>query len=191
MEFTENDIKKLIFALKGFKGKYEKRLNFHKFCAYLETSGKKREALLDLLFEFQDLFKGILRNHVLTKEKDGNTIYLCVKPSEVSDPKDLSTISISKSQIKILNDIIHIFKTIRKGKGFNISNKNTDLINQLKNLYYSFPLLFRQNGHDLIYPTDIAIELGSKIKQYNKMNIDYKDIDIENYTFQIRDDERN
>jgi hypothetical protein len=191
MVFSEKDIKKMIFALKAFKGKYEKRLNFSKLSAYLETSGKEKEALLDLLFEFQDLFKGILRNHVITKENDGNTIFLCAKPSEVSDPKHLSTVSISKHQINILNDIIHVFKTIRNGRGFNISNRNTELINQLVKIYYSFPFLFRQNGHDLIYPTDIAIELGSKIKQYNKMNIDYKDIDIENYTFQIREDDRN
>lgn len=191
MEFTERDLKKLIFALKAFKGKYEKRLNFSRLCAYFKTSGKESETLLDLLFEFQDLFKGILRNHVITKEKDGDTLYLCAKPSEVSDPQNLSNVSISKHQIKILNDIIHVFKTIRNGKGFNISHKNSELTHQLVKLYYSFPFLFRQNGHDLIYPTDIAIELGSKIKQYNKMNIDYKDIDVENYTFQIREDDRN
>ena len=183
MELQKTDFKKLILALKAFKGKYEKRLNFNKLCVYLETNGKKKEVLLEILFEFQDLFKGILKDHLIVKEiKDGNT-YICTRPLDPENKK--APISISKQQIETLNDIIHVFRKVRKGKGFNISNQHTDLIKDLRKLYYSFPFLFRQNGHNLIYPTEIAIELGSKVSEYNKLNVDYTNIEIENYSFLI------
>jgi hypothetical protein len=184
MEIPIEDLRKVIMALKAFKGKYEKRLNFNKLCVYLETNGKKKDALLEILFEFQDLFKGILREHILTKEieEDGN-IFISTKLVDPESGK--APICISHQQLKTLNDIIHVFKNFRQGKGFNISKKSSELINNLRSLYYSFPFLFRQNGHNLIYPTEIAIELGSKVNEYNKLNVEYTNIEIENYAFLI------
>lgn len=189
MKFKKNDLERIIMALKAFEGKYEKRLNFSKLGAYLETSDKEKKALLDILFQFQDLFKGLFKNHILMKEIKENTIYITAKPINPSSGR--ICISISKPQIEILNDIVQIFITIRKGKGFDISKKKTELIKDLINLYYSFPVLFRQNGHNLIYPTEIAIQLGSKVNEYNRLNVEYKDIDIENYTFLIGGNDRN
>jgi hypothetical protein len=189
MKFNKNDLERIIMALKAFEGKYEKRLNFSKLGAYLEASDKTKSALLDILFQFQDLFKGLFKNHTLMKEIKDNAIYITVQPINPSNGR--KNISISKRQIEILNDIIHIFKTIRNRKGFDISKKKTELIKDLTNLYYSFPVLFRKNGHSLIYPTEIAIQLGSKVNEYNRLNVEYTDIEIENYTFLIGKNDRN
>ena len=78
-----------------------------------------------------------------------------------------------------------MFKFVNRGKGFDISEGETELLDNLKELKDTHPYLFEGNG--ITYPTKLGLQLGDLIISYNKCNRHIKNLTIDNYTFTVEE----
>lgn len=143
-----------------------------------------------MLLNFQNLFESVFNKYVIKKTRLKNQIYFTVekKDEEIIEINDIDpkTVYISSDHLKLFNDIIYVFKFVNRGKGFDISDGKTELLDNLKELKNTHPYLFEGNG--ITYPTKLGIELGDLIISYNKSNRHIKNLTIGNYTFMVEED---
>ncbi|KKK72608.1 hypothetical protein LCGC14_2902160 [marine sediment metagenome] len=181
---------KIIDTLGQFENNYNKKFNFSKMAQCLRIPNSEIDEIIDLLLNFQNLFESVFNNHRIKKSRLNNQIYLTVdeKDEEIVAINDIEPkkISISSEHLKLFNDIIYVFKFVNRGKGFDISDGKTELLDNLKELKNTHPYLFEGNG--ITYPTKLGIELGDLIISYNKSNRHIKNLTIGNYTFMVEED---
>ena len=94
-------------------------------------------------------------------------------------------ISMEKEHGRRLSDIIYTFKNLRGGKGFDLTKNKNTMIKNLSELQEIYPFLFRINGNDLVYPSEIGLKLGDLILSYNKLNKQVSEVKIEKYNFKF------
>ena len=164
---------KIIEVLNKFSDNYEKRLNFEKLTQHLKLDSSEADEILSLLLGFQDLFTQTLKGYRLQKKIVNNQLYLILeKKSSLSTiPKK---ITLTKTESNVLNDIIYLFKFVKKGKGFDVVANGTELLSNIKDLCDFYPFLFQsQNG--LLYPSEFGQKVGELILSYKKSN---KQLDV-------------
>ena len=176
----------ILRALREFKNQYDKKLNFSKLVKYLEIPNSEIEDLIYLILAFQSEFDSVFREYKLKKKILNGQIYLMTeKKPPVHKEKIIiipETVRIHKRYSKIWSDIIYLFKFVQKGKGFDLE-QDSQVIKHLKEIQNEYPYLVLKNGNNLTYPTEIGLELGSKIHIYNKNNKPLKKIKLRSCTF--------
>jgi len=175
----------MVIALKSFEGQYEKRFNFSKLTSYLRLSESDARTFLNFLLGMQDEFKEFSRvfeDRELSVKREGGTTFLTASKIYTEIPK---TIILKKEQVGWLSDLIFAFQHVKKGKGFDIKNNDTELIKHLRLLMDDHPYFFVKNGSDLIYPSRLASELGSMLLTYKKLNKRLDTIEILNSNIQV------
>lgn len=187
IQFDFQLLYQIIDILGQFENNYNKRFNFSKMAKCLKIPNLKTDDIIELLLTFQDLFESVFKKHHIKKTILNNQIYLTVKKKEehsfVSNIEVPKTIKISNEHFKLFNDIIYIFKYVNRGKGFDVSKNETELIENLKELKSEHPYLFYGNG--VTYPTKLGLELGELIISYSKSSQNIKNLTIGNYTFVV------
>ncbi|MFX0008876.1 MAG: hypothetical protein ACFE9R_01065 [Candidatus Hermodarchaeota archaeon] len=167
--------------LKQFIDKGHSSLNTDKVADVLHLTANGMVELLELTFEWQKIFHSILPGNSFIKVRKNNTWYLILSPRLLYHTE----IQISNEEINILNDIIYYFQHIAKGKGFNTRYTTTELLKKLKNLYKIHPYFFERRGNGLIYPSSLALSVGSTLEKYNRTNKDINCISVEEYLIRI------
>lgn len=158
----------IIQVLEKFSTNYEKRLNFEKLTQHLKLNSSEADDILSILLDFQDLFHHTLKGYYLQKKIVNNQLYLIPEKEDALSqiPKK---IRIDKAHINLLNDIIYLFKIVKKGKGFDVDTNGTDLLINIKELCDYYPFLFqRQNG--FLYPSEFGLKVGELLLSYKKSN---------------------
>jgi len=90
--------------------------------------------------------------------------------------------------LKLFNDIIYVFKFVKRGKGFDIYQNGSELLVNLKQLKVEHPYLFESKGNGIIYPSELGLNLGELIISYNKSNREIKKLTVDNFTFIVEKD---
>lgn len=177
-------VDQIINILNEFQGKYHKKFNFSKLIHLLNIPESESFELLNLIFRFQDLFETVFKQYQIRSRREGNTTYLITKrKDEYLTPV---RIQLSNRHTKFFNDLIYTFKSINRGKGFDIANTNdVEFLNNLEHLRSEHPYLFQSNGNGLIYPSKIGLDLGNLIISYNKSNQKVDTFKIQNYIFKV------
>ncbi len=182
-------LNQIIDILGQFENNYNKKFNFTKMAKCLRVPNSKIEDVIDLLLNFQNLFESVFKNYRIKKSRLNNQIYLTVENKSkniiTANIKEPKIISISNDHLKLFNDIIYVFKFVNRGKGFDISEGETELLENLKELKNAHPYLFEGNG--ITYPTKLGLQLGDLIISYNKCNRHVKNLTIDNYTFTLEE----
>ncbi len=182
-------LNQIIDILGQFENNYNKKFNFTKMAKCLRIPSSKIDVMIDLFLNFQHLFESVFKNHRIKKSRLSNQIYLTVENKTenliTDNTEEPKTISISSEHIKLFNDIIYVFKFVNRGKGFDISEGETELLDNLKELKSVHPYLFEGNG--ITYPTKLGLQLGDLIISYNKCSQEIKNLTIGNYTFMVKD----
>lgn len=182
-------LNQILEALEEFKHRKNYILNFSKLASLMKISNSELEEIMNLILRFQYLFKEHFNGKVLSKKWKNNQFYFKLI-SELCDDEnryDLrKQIEINVEHSQLLNDIIYCFQHVNIGKGFDIKHNITELPKKVKKLYAIHPYFFENRGNGLIYPTNLAIELGKAIRTYNKINREVRDIRIEEYRVKIR-----
>jgi len=176
-------IDQIINILNEFQGKYHKKFNFSKLIQYLNIPESESYELLNLIFRFQDLFESVFKEYQIRSRRERNTIYLITKrKDEYLTPVH---IQLSNRHTEFFNDVIYTFKSINRGKGFEIKNTNAEFLNKLRQLRSKHPYLFQSNGNGLIYPSKLGLDLGNLIISYNKSNQKIDTFKVNNYVFEV------
>ena len=182
-------LNQIIDILGQFENNYNKKFNFTKMAKCLRVPNSKTDEIIDLLLNFQNLFESVFKNYHIKKTRLKNQIYLTLekKAEDVinTNTKEPKTVVISSEHLKLFNDIIYVFKFVNRGKGFDISKGETELLDNLKVLKDTHPYLFEGNG--ITYPTKLGLQLGDLIISYNKCNRHIKNLTIDNYTFTVEE----
>ncbi|NVM55564.1 MAG: hypothetical protein HWN66_17790 [Candidatus Helarchaeota archaeon] len=183
-------LNRFLLVLKEFESNYNKRLNISNLTRFLKIKASDVDDLISLILEFQEQFNTIFNNYRLKKKSVNNHAYLIVEKLDNEHHKiDIPpVVKLSLSQLKLFNDIIYIFKFMKRGKGFDVSKNGTELIANLKTLKDAHPYLFDTRGNGIIYPSRLGIKLGELIMSYNKSNKKIDEFIIGNHVFSVMDD---
>lgn len=174
----------IIEILKKFQDHPNSYFNYSKLIHCLKINPKEGKELLDIIFQFQEIFHSILKESILIQKSKNNTLYLTLADrSELFDYKTLEIheIQLNKEQTNLLSDIIYYFQHVKIGKGFNIRYNTSVLIQSVKNLQKIHPYFFEHRGNGLIYPTQLAVTLGNQIRSHNRGNRPLTKLTIDNY----------
>ncbi len=200
-------LKKLADVIDGFESKITKKLNVSKFAKMVKVSEEQIGEILDVLVKCQAVFEKSVKNFKIKKSKANGSLYLnfeippqskkvdqaqiyegtvshVVKNDSNSD-KRAQEIEISLSQARQINDIVYMFKKINRGKGFDLNVNGNELLKNISALKSSYPFLFRVNGGNLVYPTDICLELGELILSYTKASKPLSQFELNNYVIKV------
>ena len=164
---------KILDILKQFNEHPNSNFNFSKLEDVLGLLPKEGEELLNLIFQFQELFHSKLNEYVLYKKRKNTNLYLALKAkSQIKDGDNLEAneINLTKAESNLLSDIIYYFQHIKIGRGFDVSYNNSDLIQKVRSLKGAHPYFFEHRGNGLIYPTKLAVDLGIQILSYQRGN---------------------
>ncbi|MHA1437370.1 MAG: hypothetical protein ACTSPD_07305 [Promethearchaeota archaeon] len=185
-----NKINQIVDALGEFKYNYDKKFNFSKIAKYLMIPNSEINNIISLILNFQEKFENVFQNYRIKKKIVNNQIYLILEPveKEKRHPKTKSKkipkkIYFNQIQAKLISDLIYMFKHIKKGKGFDLSSSNnSNFFKNIKLLKKEHNFLFEvKNG--LIYPSEIAIQLGDLIIAYYKTNRNIETINLGEFQF--------
>jgi len=175
---------KILEILEEFKNHYDKKLNFSKLATLLDLSPSECETIISLLVYFQDLFTHVFTNFKLNTQIENNQLYLYTEPTRNKIYQVLT-----KSHIKLINDIIYTFKNVKRGQGYSLESSRSELVKNVKLLLMEHPYLFEKGENGFIYPSKVGLELGELLLIYTKSNKEFEHLKIENYVFVVIDDE--
>jgi len=178
----------IISALEKFQTRKNSLFSLDKLASYLNLSERDLEEVLELVFQFQNLFNSVISDFVLRKKWRNEKYYLILKPkSEVSnqDLFDMKEVEINKTQMNLLSDIIYYFQHVKIGKGFNVNRNTTELSKKVKQFNRSHPFFFEHRGNGLIYPSKLAVDAGMLIQSYNRSKKTISKMQIEDFIIQI------
>ena len=173
----------ILDILKDFEDNYEKKLNFTKLVDIFNIPQVYTDELASFLIKVHNIFGNLFKNYNLKKRKENNIVYLITKKQIPHE------IIFTLTQIKLLNDLIYTFRRVKRGKGFDLSRKGTELLPNLKSLKSEHPYLFEKKDNGLIYPSLFGMKLGDLTYSYNKGNKEIKELTVDEYRILVRDDE--
>ena len=182
-----NILNHIIKALEGFENNYDKKFNFSKLITQLEIYPSLMDEIIYLLLDFQELFCTTFKNYHLTKQITDKTVFFITEKNK--EQIILPTkILIRKTHLRIFNDIVYVFRFIKRGKGFNIETNGSDLLKKVKELREYYPYFF--SIHDnLIYLSPLGLELGELLLSYNKSNKEVEAFSLKQYFIEVISDE--
>lgn len=177
----------MVNALGEFKNRYDKKLNFSKLIKFLKLNDGNTEEIVYLILRFQEQFTEIFKDHTLRRKIISGQTYL-VPEKKLHNYKEKillipETVRVCKKDSKTLSDVTYLFMYVRRGKGFDLDENTTDLIKNIKLLRQKHPYFFIKNGNNLIYPSQVALELGNRIQTYHKGNKLLKTITLHKCNF--------
>lgn len=172
--------------LEKFEEHYEKKFNFSKMTELLNIPKTEVDEIIRLLLNFQDLFENVFKKYRLQKYRTGNQVFLITEKKDENETHEIpKTIIITDSHIKLLNDIIYVFKHVKRGNGFDIVKNGSELLAKVKGLRNAHPYLFDSRGNGIVYPSELGLKLGEIIISYNKSNRELHEIQINNHTITV------
>ncbi|MFW9866135.1 MAG: hypothetical protein ACFFEN_08570 [Candidatus Thorarchaeota archaeon] len=158
----------IIDVLNEFSKNIKKRLNFEYLAMFFKLSPQEADELLLIIFRFQELFGSIFKDFSLKKKIVHNKIYLVAEKNQTTRviPKKVRML---ESHLNLFNDIIYVFKFVKRGKGFDANTNGTDLLKNVRELFDYYPYFF-QEENGLVYPSELGLNLGDLILSYKKSN---------------------
>ena len=179
-------LNQIVDYLGKFEDHYDKKFNFSKLAELLNIPSSEVDDVIYLLLNFQEKFENVFKKYQLQKYRTDNQIYLITEKKHVYETSPIpDTIEISDSHIALLNDIVYVFKHIKRGKGFDIVRNGSELLGKVKQLKEVHPYLFESNGSGVVYPSKLGLKLGETIISYNKSNRPLEKVSIENHTIKV------
>lgn len=181
-----NVVNQIIEYLGKFQDHYDKKFNFSKLTQLLNIPPSEVDEIVHLLLNFQDIFEKVFTKYQLQKYRTNNHVYFIVERRQednVIEVPDL--IKISASQITLLNDIIYVFKHIKRGKGFDLIKNGSELLGKIKRLKTIHPYLFKLGENGKVYPSEFGLNLGELIISYNKSNKKIEEVEIDHHTITV------
>lgn len=182
-------LNQIVDYLGKFEDHYEKKFNFSKLAQLLKIPNSVIDEIIYLLLNFQEKFEIVFNEYKLHKYRVNNHIYLITerrcenKKSEIPDK-----INIFQLQLTLLNDIIYVFKHIKRGKGFDLIQNGSALLGKLKQLKEAHPYLFESKENGLVYPSELGLKLGEIVISYNKSNKKLEEVNIDNHVIKVKRD---
>jgi hypothetical protein len=182
-------LNQIVDYLGKFEDHYEKKFNFSKLAQLLNIPNSEVDEIIYLLLNFQEKFENVFRKYQLQKYRTNNKVYLITeKRHEFTTQNIPDPIEISSSNIALLNDIIYVFKHIKRGKGFDVVRNGSELLGKVKQLKHKHPYFFISNGNSLVYPSELGSKLGEIIISYNKSNKQLEKVMIDDHTITVVQD---
>ena len=183
-------INQIVDYLAEFENHYDRKFNFSKLIKLLNIPLSQTDDLIHLLLNFQEKFENVFNKYRIKKFLANNHVYLTTERKNEYEKIDAPQIvQISSTHIELLNDIIYIFKHVKRGNGFDIVKNGSELLAKVKKLRDKHPYLFDTKGNGIVYPSELGLKLGEIIISYNKSNKKIQTIDVENHKFMVSKDE--
>jgi hypothetical protein len=179
-------INQIVDYLARFESHYDKKFNFSKLVKLLNIPQSQTDDLIYLLLNFQEKFQNVFNKYKLKKYLANNQVYLITEREDKYEKIDApQEIQISSSHIELLNDIIYIFKHVKRGNGFDIVKNGSELLAKVKKLRDTHPYLFETKGNGIVYPSELGLKLGEIIISFNKSNKRIQTINVGNHKFMV------
>jgi len=183
---TLQGLKNLILTLKKFHQYPNKSFNFSKLEAQWGIKSEDVESLRDLILQFQDLFINSFAGYQLEKKWMNGKKCLTLWPrNEIVKGGETKEVWISQEEAKDVSDMVIYFQEVKIGKGFDIKIANSHLTKKVVHLYKSHPYFFHSQGNCLLYPSPLAVRLGTELSMFKKTNRALSHINVYDYEIYI------
>ena len=176
-------ITRVVKILEKFVGNYEKRLNFTKLSHLLHLTPTEVDEIITLIMSFQELFSTTFNKYSIKKEIKDNQIFLITEPKKTFHYIP-NKIKLSSEDCNLLNDIIYMFKFVKRGNGFDVKANGTELLSNIKELWNYHPYFFEEHENGL-YPSEFGLKLGELILSYKKSGKNIEIITLDNHFIQV------
>ncbi len=184
---TLQGLKNLILNLKKFDKDSNKSFNFSKLAVQWDISSEETESIMELILQFQDLFLNSFKGYQLEKRWMNGKNYLTIWPrNEQVWHGERKEVWISQEIANDLSDMVLYFQGVKIGKGFDIQIANSQLTKKIVRLYKNYPYFFNSGENFLLYPSPLAIRLGTEIAMFKKTNRDPSHVNIDGYQIYIK-----
>jgi len=175
-------LKNLILTLKKFQQHPNKSFNFSNLEDQWGMTSENGDSLMDLILQFQDLFFHSFAGYQLEKKWMNGKKYLTFWPrNEIVSGGETKEVWMSQEDVNDVSDIVIYFQEVKIGKGFNIKIANSHLSKKIVRLYKSHPYFFHSKGNCLLYPSPLAIRLGTEISMLKKTNRSLSHLTVDDY----------
>jgi len=179
-------LKNLILTLEKFHQYPNKSFNFSKLEVQWGISSEDTESLRDLILQFQDLFFYSFAGYQLEKKWMNGKKYLTFWPrNEIIRGAETKEVWMSQEEANDVSDMVIYFQEVKIGKGFDIKIANSHLTKKVVRLYKSHPYFFHSKGNCLLYPSPLAIRLGTELSMFKKTNRALSHLNINDYEIYI------
>ncbi len=165
-------LNQVIAAIGEFKNKYDKKFNFTGLIKHLNLPETETEGILSLILNFQEIFEDVFKNHRLERKNVGGKVYFIAIEKELR---------LTEEQARQISDIVYMFKRIKKGEGFDLNLNNSKLITNIKILRKQHSCLFKSNGSNKAYPSELCQKMGDTLLSCYKFNKKVESFTINNY----------
>jgi len=176
-------ITRVVKILEKFVGNYKKRLNFTKLSHLLHLTPTEVDEIITLIMSFQELFSTTFNKYSIKKEIKDNQIFLITEPKKTFHYIP-NKIKLSSEDCNLLNDIIYMFKFVKRGNGFDVKANGTELLSNIKELWNYHPYFFEEHENGL-YPSEFGLKLGELILSYKKSGKNIEIITLDNHFIQV------
>ncbi|MFX0021519.1 MAG: hypothetical protein ACFE9S_04285 [Candidatus Hermodarchaeota archaeon] len=182
-------INQIVDYLGKFENHYDRKFNFSKLVKLLKIPQSQTDDIIYLLLNFQEKFEKVFIKYRLRKYLANNQVYLVTERKYEHEKIEApAMIQISSSHIELLNDIIYVFKHVKRGNGFDILKNGSELLTKVRELRETHPYLFETKSNGVVYPSELGLKLGEIIIAYNKSNKKIQSINIGNHKFMVNKD---
>jgi len=181
-------IARIVTVLEKFAGNYGKRLNFTKLARLLNLNPSEVDEIIVLILSFQELFRTTFDEYSIKKEIKDNQIFLITEPKKNNHyiPKK---IKLSTDNFNLLNDLVYMFKFVKRGKGFDVKTNGSELLSSIKELWNYHPYFFEEHEKGL-YPSEFGLKLGELILSYKKSGKKIEFITLDDHRIQVDNHKR-
>jgi len=180
----------ILYALEEFKRRKQCLLNINKLAEVMNLSMNEVQKAIDLLLQFQQLLVKDLNGYTFCKKWKNNHIFLWLESKKDTRMNFIELtskeIQLNTDHSKLLSDITYYFTHVNIGKGFDLQHQGTELSKKVRQLEHVHPYLFEHRGNGLIYPTNIAVSIGTMIRSYTKSNRVLSQLQVEDYIINIK-----
>jgi hypothetical protein len=179
-------LNQIIDSIGKFEDHYDKKFNFSKLIQLLNIPNSEIDEIIYLILNFQEKFEYVFKKYQLRKYRKNNQVYLITDIKQQNGKIEIPpTIYISNSHVKLLNDIIYVFKNVKRGQGFDIDKNGSELLAKVKELRNSHSYLFKSKMNGVVYPSNLGIKLGETIISYNKSNKEFNNVIIDKHRIMV------
>ncbi|MHA2036243.1 MAG: hypothetical protein ACW98X_07405 [Promethearchaeota archaeon] len=178
------NITRVVKILEKFARNYNKRLNITKLAKYLKLNSHELDEIMSLILRFQDLFTTTFESYHIRKKIIDNQIFLLVEPKTQNNtiPKK---IKLPLNEINLLNDIIYMFKFVKRGNGFDVKANGTELLSNIKEFWDYHPYFFEEHENGLIYPSEFGLKFGELLLSYKKSGKHLETVFIDDHEIMV------
>jgi hypothetical protein len=178
-------LRKILDLIMNMTSDSQRWLNLASVAQYFKLSNEQLEEYIDLILEMQSTFVQHHAEYYMVRKQVNQVTYLGSLPLNSGLSSFNREIHLTHEEAGWLGDLIYHFQVIGRGRCLDLRQSNDLLTPHLRQLKAHHSYLFVDRGPHTVYPSPLAIEIGTHLHQLKRANKDVREFTIDHVTIKI------